>query len=243
MRASRASPDSPSSWPWPTRMRGVWAGSRFFTRSARGSVDGWRVVSGEATIVAMTTPLPSRWPQLHEYYDSWRIKSHWPRGMGTIWCLPPAINIWFWLNVLDPDRYGPWYFSQRLYDNSGTTQRYEKTKWHVYHQDFTVDVWSHSILRHYGWEYSFQGFLYDEKSRLVGLGENRTRYASYPYQQYPPWMEDQQVVGKPSGHPYMGFLLHAWPTSLRDAWPAVPTMLGDGAETGSTVPEFPGDSS
>lgn len=191
----------------------------------------------------MTTPLPSRWPQLHEYYDSWRIKSHWPRGMGTIWCLPPAINIWFWLNVLDPDRYGPWYFSQRLYDNSGTTQRYEKTKWHVYHQDFTVDVWSHSILRHYGWEYSFQGFLYDEKSRLVGLGENRTRYASYPYQQYPPWMEYQQVVGKPSGHPYMGFLLHAWPTSLRDAWPAVPTMLGDGAETGSTVPEFPGDSS
>jgi len=59
MRASRASPDSPSSWPWPTRMRGVWAGSRFFTRSARGSVDGWRVVSGEATIVAMTTPLRS----------------------------------------------------------------------------------------------------------------------------------------------------------------------------------------
>lgn len=163
--------------------------------------------------------------------------------MGTIWALPPAINVFFWLNVLDPDRYGPWEFGQRLYDNSGTTQRYEKTTWHVYHQDFTVDIWSHTILRDWGWVYDFQAYLYDEKSRLVGVGEESTRYATAGTQQYPPWMQGQMISGIPIGHPYMGFHLYAVPSSLCNMWPVVPRRLRDRAEARGTVPELSGDRS
>lgn len=191
----------------------------------------------------MTHILPSRWPKLCEYYDSWRIKSHWPRGMGTIWALPPAINVLFYWQTLDPHYKGPYELGQRLYDNSGTTQRFKKTTWHIEYQDMTLDIWTHTILRDWGWEYDFQAYLYDQEDHLVGLGEKTTRFATPGTQQYPPWMQGQTIVGIPIGHPYMGFGLYALPSSLANMWPEVPRPLGDRAEARSTVPELSGDRS
>jgi hypothetical protein len=57
MRASRASPDSPSSWPWPTRMRGVWdrAAIRYSGTQETTSFNEESV--GTAVIVDLGDPL------------------------------------------------------------------------------------------------------------------------------------------------------------------------------------------
>ena len=191
----------------------------------------------------MTHKLPSRWPKLHEYYDSWRIKSHWPRGMGTIWCLPPAINIYFYWQTLDPNYPGPYELGQRLYDNSGSTQRYEKTTWVIERREATLDIWTHSILRDWGWEYTMKALLYDHKDRLQSAGETKTRYATPGTQQYPPWLQIQSIHSVTIGHPYIHFGLNALPTSLANMWPQVPRPLGDGAKARSTVPQLSGDRS
>ncbi len=177
----------------------------------------------------MTHLLPSRWPKLCDYEDSWRIVSHWPRAQGMVWSLPPSINVFFWNNDIDADEYHHWEFGQRLYDNSGSTWRYKKTTWKLWGRQFTFDIWAHSVHRDWGWEFSMQTFGYDHKDRLVSLGETRLPYATPGTQQYPPWIEWNFIDGRPIGHPYMHTFAYILPSSLGGMWSEVPKWLPDRA--------------
>ncbi len=175
----------------------------------------------------MTHILPSRWPKLCDYDASSRITSHWARAQGMTWSLPPCINIIFRDNRIDVDPHHHWEFGQRLYDNSGFTWRYKKTTWELWKREFTLDIWAHSILRDWGWEFSMDTYAYDHKDRLVALGETKRPYATPGTQQYPPWIQTNYIVGRPIGHPYMTTYTHVEPSSLANMYSEVPEWLRD----------------
>lgn len=191
----------------------------------------------------MTHILPSRWPQLCEYEESWRIKSHWPKAQGIMWSLPPCINIFFW----DASPVGTpaqdWEMGQRLYDSSGTTWRYKKTTWEHERREVTLDIWSHSVKREQHWEYSIEAYLYNQSGRLMGLGEKSLPYATPHYRQYPPYLWSHSIISTPVGYPYWSGGAYIMPSRLKDMWPEEPRLLADGTETRRAITELPGDRS
>ena len=191
----------------------------------------------------MTHRLPSRWPKLCEYIDTKYIVSHWAKAQGTIWSLPPCINIRVHMHHGDvkPDEH--WELGQRLNDNSGYSWRYQETTWEIDKKELTLWIWQHSMKRTLWWEYSIQGFVFDHKGTLLALGERRYPYAS-PYQDaYPPWLRTWGLTLTPIAYPFVNMSIAVKPSSLANMWPEVPIRLADGTEARSTLPELPGNRS
>lgn len=197
----------------------------------------------EEDIPRMTHILPSRWPKLCEYIDSKYIVSHWAKAQGTIWSLPPCINVYLWLEFgpWKPNEY--WELGQRLKDNSGYTWRYQTTTWDIDNKKLTLDIWQHSIERKLWWEYSIQGFLYDHKGTLLALAEKVYPYATAYQDLYPPWLRTWQLNLRPIAYPFVDMSIVVKPSSLANMWPEVPIRLADGTESRGAVPELPGNRS
>ena len=176
-------------------------------------------------IIRMTHILPSQWPKLCDYHDRPQIQSHWPRAQGTIWSLPPAINIFFFDEQPVGDPQEDWEMGQRLWDNSGTTWRYKPTTWLSEGHEVTLDIWSHSLKRDRYWEYSIQAYLYAKSGRLMGLGEKSMPYATPHYRQYPPYLWGHSVFGVPVSYPYWSGGVYITPSRLKDMYPEVPRLL------------------
>ena len=191
----------------------------------------------------MTHILPSRWPKLCEYLDDDNIVSHWPKAQGTIWSLPPCINIDLTMHhgVWAPDEY--WQLGQRLNDNSGYTWRYQKTTWYIDKKMMTLWIWQHSVKRKLWWEYSIVVQVYDHNENLIGISEKVYPYAAPYTDWYPPWLRTWGLFVYPWQYPFDGFHVAISPSSLANMYPEIPVELADGAEARSTVPELPGDRS
>jgi len=176
----------------------------------------------------MTTRLPSRWPRLCEYLDEPNIGSHWPKAQGTIWSLPPSINIDLQMHfgVLKPDEY--WQLGQRLNDNSGYTWRYQKTTWFIDKRMLTLWIWQHSIRRKLWWEYSIVAQAYDYNENLIGIAEEKLPYAApYTYWQ-PPWLLTWGLHVHPWHYPFNSFSISVAPSSLDNMYPEIPIELPNG---------------
>lgn len=187
--------------------------------------------------------LPSRWPKLCEYLDTNDIVSHWPKAQGTIWSLPPSINIDLQMHhgVWKPDEH--WELGQRLNDNSGYTWRYQKTTWYIDKKMMTLWIWQHSVKRTLWWEYSIQVLVYDHNENLIGVAETTYRYATAYTDLYPPWLRSWWLYVPVWQYPFNDISVNVAPSSLANMYPETPIELADGTQSRGAVPELPGDRS
>lgn len=168
---------------------------------------------------------PSRWPKLEEYHDRDEIWAHWPQAQGTIYSLPPAINIYYWRYPDSPGPMEDWRMGQRLWTNNGWKWQYKPTNWVAQSGDNTLEINFYSLNRTSYWEFSMEVFLWKPNHAPIGAGEMLKPYATPGYQQSPPWIGNNSVDMKAWSYPWWKGEVMAIPVRLADMWDEVPQDL------------------